>query len=109
LDIGITEEEFWNMTFTEVRNRVDCYTRRKKVLDQERATYDYILADLIGRSVSRLYSSTNNLPEIEKVYPGIFNEDKLQEQRDQKKAELSAMRFRMFAISHNKRIKEADG
>ena len=40
---------------------------------QEKATYDYILADLIGKSVSRLYSSSNTMPDIAEVYPSLFD------------------------------------
>lgn len=72
---------------------------------QERASFDYILADLIGRSVSRIYNSSNKMPEIDKVYPTLFDSKEASEQKKTKKAELSALRFTLFADSYNKRFK----
>ena len=110
LDIGLTEQEFWCMTFAELNRAIMSHNRKEerkqKEFEANRAAYDYILADLIGRSVARLYSSTAHMPEVFEVYPKVFNDEKIKEQREQKEAELSALRFRMFADSFNKRIKE---
>lgn len=73
---------------------------------QERATYDYILADLIGYSVARVYNSSNKIPTIAEVYPSLFDSSELQESRKAKQAELSALRFKQFADSYNQRFKE---
>lgn len=69
---------------------------------------DYKLADLIGQSVGRLYSSANKLPELNDVYSFLFDEEdqeKIKEQEAERKAELSAIRFKQFADSFNKRFK----
>lgn len=65
--------------------------------------YDYILADLIGRSMARVHSSANKMPGIEKAYPTLFDAEELENRR---KAELSALRFRQFANSYNQRFEE---
>ena len=72
---------------------------------QERASFDYILADLIGRSISRIYNSANNVPTISEVYPTLFDSEEIQEAKSVKQDELSALRFRQFAQSYNKRFK----
>ena len=94
------------MTFGEVARAVESYNRTKRAQQQEQAYFDYALADLIGRSVSRIHSSANKMPEIEQVYPTFFNVEEIQEQKQQKKAELSALRFKQFANSYNKRFLE---
>lgn len=106
LDMGFTEQEFWEMTLGELHRAIMSHNRVQKKQAQERAVFDYTLAELIGRSVARLYSSTAQMPELHEVYPKLFDAEELEEQRNQKKAELSAMRFRLFANSFNKRIEE---
>ena len=81
--------------------------RMLKAQAQEKASFDYILADLIGKSVARIYSSTNTIPEISEVYPSLFDSQEIQEKKQEQKAELSALRFKLFAKSYNDRFKEA--
>lgn len=78
-----------------------------KAQAQEKASFDYLLADLIGRSVARVHSSANTMPEISEVYPSLFDSQEIQEKRQEQKAELSALRFKLFAKSYNDRFKEA--
>lgn len=73
---------------------------------QEKATLDYTLADLIGRSVARVFNSANNMPEIEEIYPTLFDSKQVQAKKQEKKAELSAIRFKLFAESFNKQFEE---
>lgn len=83
--------------------------RVKRIEAQEKATFDYILADLIGVSVSRLISSSAKpYPPIEEVYGSLFSEMKTQkvEEKITKQDELSALRFKLFAKSYNDRHKE---
>lgn len=105
LDAGIKECDFWNMTFAEIDRAIKSKNRTDKLQAQERATFDYILADLIGRSYSRLYSSSNKMPDIAEVYPMLFDSQEIQEQKQAKKDELSAIRFRLFTQSFNDRYK----
>lgn len=104
LDMGLTEKEFWDMTMAELQRAL---ASRKRVMMQEarqKANYDYILADLIGRSIGRIYSSSTKLPDISTVYPSLFDSQEIEETRAAKKAELSALRFKQFADSYNKKF-----
>lgn len=105
LDMGITEQEFWDMTLAELGRAIASKKRLMKQQARERASFDYILADLIGRSVARVYSSAANIPDIATVYPALFDSKELEEKKAAKKAELSALRFKQFAESFNKKYK----
>lgn len=94
------------MTISELNRVVESRKRVQKLEAQERAYFDYALADLIGRSVARIHSSANQMPQIAEVYPGIFDAIEVEEKLQQKKDELSALRFRQFADSYNKKFKE---
>lgn len=108
MDLGITEREFWEMSLCELDRATESYIRRKKQSQQERASFDYILADLIGCSIGRIYSSTTHLPPLEETYPSLFSSEEIQEKREQTKIELSAIRFRQFATAYNKRRFESE-
>ena len=92
------------MTLAELERAIDSKKRVYKQQAQEKASYDYILADLIGKSISRIYSSSNEYPSIERVYPTLFDTEQIEEARAEKQAELSAIRFKQFADSFNSRF-----
>jgi hypothetical protein len=106
LDYGITEERFWRMTLAEVLREINSRKRMQIEQAKEKASFDYILADLIGRSNARLHSSSNRLPSIAEAYPSLFVADEIAAQQQKRKEELSALRFKQFAASFNKRFKE---
>lgn len=72
---------------------------------REKASYDYKLADLIGRSVARIYSSSNRLPDISQIYPNLFDSEEIEELKQENKDKASALRFKQFASSFNKNYK----
>lgn len=94
------------MTIGELERAIRSKQKAIKAKAQEQATYDYILAELIGRSVARIYNSSNKMPEIAEVYPNLFDSAEIEERKQAKKAELSALRFKQFANSYNQRFKE---
>lgn len=104
LDFGLSELDFWDMTPGEVVRYINSRSKVKRIEAQERASYDYILANLIVKGVGITLGSKETMPKVQEVYPGIFDdlikeqEEKLQEKR----AQLSALRFRQFAQSYNK-------
>ena len=104
LDYGITEKDFWEMTLAELDRFIESKKRVELVRAQERACYDYILADLIGKSIGRLYSSSTKLPEIAEAYPSLFDSKEVEDQKQKKRDELSALRFKQFANFHNRKI-----
>ena len=97
------------MTLAEAIRAVESRKRVLKAEAQEKASFDYILADLIGRSVSRIHSSSNKMPQLYEVYPSLFDAEILEAQQQKKKDELSAMRFKQFAAAfNNKGVKNAN-
>lgn len=94
------------MTIAELIRFADSKQRVMKQQAQEKATYDYILADLIGQSISRLYSSTAKLPDISEVYPTLFDIQQVEEKKQKQRDELSALRFKQFAKSFNENYKQ---
>lgn len=109
LDAGLSEYEFWNMTLAEVIRALESKRRINLLQAQEKASYDYILADLIGRSVARIHSSSNQLPQIAEVYPTLFDKTEAEEKIQEKKDELSVLRFKQFAESFNNKFKKEAG
>ena len=108
LDIGITEKDFWDMTFAEVQRANKSYLRVKKVQMQDKATFDYLLAKLINKGVANILGDKSAYPTLEEAYPGIFD-DVVEEQKEkiqEQKMSLSALRFKQFAQSHNKKFEE---
>lgn len=106
LDCGITEWDFWDMTLAELERAVASKRRIQKVEAKEKASFDYILADLVGRSVARIYSSSNKMPDIKEIYSSLFDEEDekvIEEKRQERQAELSALRFKQFADAYNKK------
>jgi hypothetical protein len=93
------------MTIAELERAIESKKRVKKIQDQERAAFDYALADLIGRSISRIYSSSAKMPEIYEVYPSLFDSENIQEQKQAQQAELYALRFKQFAQNYNDKIR----
>ena len=106
LDAGISEADFWNMTLGEVIRAIESRNRLIRMDAKERAVFDYTLADLIGRSIARIHSSSNKMPEINEAYPTLFESAEIQEQRQARKDEMSVIRFRQFASSYNKKFEE---
>lgn len=108
LDFGLSELDFWTMTPGEVVRYVDSRSRTMKREAQEKASYDYILANLIVKGIGITLGSKETMPTIQQTYPTLFDdlmkeqEEKIQEQ----KAQLSALRFRQFAQSYNKNYKK---
>ena len=107
LDYGISENEFWNMTLSELTRAIESKKRVDKVRLQEKANFHYILANLIGKSISRIYSSSNKMPDISEVYPTLFDSKEIEEKKQENKNKLSALRFKQFADSFNSKFKKS--
>lgn len=103
---GISESDFWNMTLAEINRAVDVKRKIQKEELQTRASMDYVLADLIGRSIARLHSSSAKMPTLADAYPSLFEKEEVEEKIQEKKDELSSLRFKQFAQSFNSRFKE---
>ena len=98
------------MTVGEIIRAVESNNRRVKAEAKERAAYDYILANLIAKGVGIAFGGKGNFPTIHEVYSGVF-EDEIkakEEELEQSKIELSALRFKQFAQSYNKRFENKE-
>lgn len=95
------------MTIAELIRLVDSKKRTQLEAAKERAIYDYTLADLVGRSIGRLYSSANKYPTIADAYPSLFTTEEVDKIMIEKKDTLSALRFKQFAQAYNDKNKEA--
>lgn len=96
------------MTIGELERAIESKKRIKRRQEQERASFDYVLADLIGRSISRIYSSSNKMPELSEAYPTLFDSKEMQEKKQERKDDLSALRFKQFAQNYNKSFKNKE-
>jgi hypothetical protein len=107
INVGLDEERFWNMTVAEIQRYMDGAIWRMK----QQAQFDYTLANLIGVSVARIMSNEVNYPQIEEIYPELF-EDIIKEKQRQKEEEViinkSVNNFLAFAMKHNSRLKGSE-
>ena len=92
------------MTIAELNRAIGSFNRVKRIEAQERATYDYLLADLIGHSIGRMRSASVTYPEISDVYPTLFDAEAIRQKKQEQKQALSALRFKQFAHSYNTRF-----
>lgn len=94
------------MTIAELIRLVDSKKRTQEREAREKAAADYKLADLIGRSISRIYSSSAQYPSIADAYPNLFTQEEVEEKLQAKRDELSVLRFKQFTQFHNNKYKE---
>lgn len=96
------------MTIAEITRMAKSKQRTTITASKERAMFDYLLADLIGKSVSRIYSNSARMPELYEVYPSLFEQEDIEEKKQEQRDTLSALRFKQFAQSYNKRFKKEE-
>ena len=94
------------MTIAEVNRAIKSNERVQLAQLKEKAILDYKLADLIGRSMARLYSKVAEMPYISEIYPTLFDSVIIKEQKQAKLDELSALRFKQFAQNFNKNLQQ---
>ena len=106
LDYGIKEWEFWDMTIPELERAIESKKRLLQLEAKEQAANNYLLADLIGRSIARMHTDAEVFPEIYDFYPTLFDKEAILKSRAEERAKQSALRFTQFATSHNKKLTE---
>lgn len=67
-------ETFWELTIDEIKMFINAHVEKENDEFKNACFRDYRHADLVGLSVSRLFSQKNKYPKIDKVYPGMFKE-----------------------------------
>lgn len=96
---GMNINAFYSYTIAEIKSYINSRIERENESFKNQAILYYKLADLIGASVSRLFSKQAKYPKIEKVFPGIFEEEKI-DPAEQYKADLFS-----WANAHNEKLK----
>lgn len=98
------------MTPGEVIRYAESRTRVRKLEAQEKASFDYILANLIVKGVGLTLGSKGSFPSIEEAYPTLFQEEvkEVEERNRELKNNLSALRFKQFAQSYNNKFKNKE-
>ena len=94
------------MTIAELARAIESKKRQHINQLKEKASFDYVMADLIGKSISRIYSSSSKMPSIAEAYPTLFSQEQENQIKQEQQDTLSALRFKQFAASFNKRFKE---
>ena len=104
MSIGMREEDFYNSTIKQITRYVESYNKQQENQLQEKAFFDYQLANLIGMSVARLLSKDAKYPTFEKAYPFI-NKDAKAEVDEDWEMEVQHNKLREWAEQINKKFK----
>ena len=81
-----------------IQQELECGKLRKLELGIESPALEYGI----------YYNSNNKIPEISYFYPNLFDSEEIEEKKQERKDELSVLRFKHFADSYNKKYKEAN-
>lgn len=97
------------MTIAELNRAVESYQRRENQKAKEKASFDYVLAQMIGLNLNRaINGSDTDYPTIAEIYPTLFIE-KAQQQKEEKadrKALAFAIQLKQFSQQHNEKLKK---
>lgn len=94
------------MTLGELQRLFEAKQEVYKARAREKAENNYILAGLIGINLSRVFNTSIEIPPIEEVYPNLFDVEQIREEKQNKKQELSVLRFKQFAQTFNKKFEK---
>jgi hypothetical protein len=89
------------MTKIEVERYLEGAVWRMK----QKAQFDYSLAYLHGAAIARIFDSNNKFPEIQEVYPDLFQVQKAEEVKVDTATTNSVNNFLAFAMKHNAKLK----
>lgn len=92
------------MSIGELQRKIDSFNRVNKHRLQEKATFDYIQAELIAVGFSMCFNKQARFPPIEEVYPQIFGEEDEEEvkaKKEKEKIDISVLRFLQFKEKNN--------
>lgn len=86
---------------------MESYNRTKQAQAKEKASFDYVLASLIVKGVGICLGSKETFPKLEEAYTTAFSDDieRRKEEEEEQRAQLSALRFKQFAQTYNKRFR----
>lgn len=103
MSIGMREEDFYNSTLSQVTRYVNAHNQQQENELQEKAYFDYQLANLIGMSVARLLSKDAKYPKFEKAYPFVNKETQSKEVDEEWEMEVHHHKLLEWAEQMNKK------
>lgn len=113
LGLGVSIEEYWHLTISEMDDIIDNRNRMMKDDEKRRIDSLFLLADAISSRISYIFSSEESRVDPIRqwdVYPALFAEEKNIHEEAVKEIQLQEYkeRRRKHAVEHNIRRKEAE-
>lgn len=107
LDIGGKPLDFWDLTVLEIRDMIESYNRVMIQKQKEKIIESYRLSQMIANNVSMLLSKDAKPLEVWDYAPELFEKEReqVEQARLDQELRLHKERMRMFAESHNRKLK----
>lgn len=107
LDIGGKSLDFWDLTVLEIRDMIESYNRVTIQKQKEKIIESYRLSQMIANNVSMLLSKDAKPLEVWDYAPELFEKEReqVEQARLDQELRLHKERMRMFAESHNRKLK----
>lgn len=95
------------MTIAEIDRAIKSKEKLLRIEAQEKASYDYLQAQLIIKGIAICLGSKESFPQLHEAYPKLFDDvmEKQEEAIQQQKVDISTLRFKQFAQSYNNNFK----
>ena len=107
LDVGGKPLDFWDLTMLEIRDMIESHNRVTIQKQKEKIIESYRLSQMIANNVSMLLSKDAKPLEVWDYAPELFEKEREQVEQARLVQELNLHkeRMRMFAESHNRKLK----
>lgn len=107
LDIGGKPLDFWDLTVLEIRDMIESYNRVMIQKQKEKIIESYRLSQMIANNVSMLLSKDAKPLEVWDYAHELFEKEReqVEQARLAQELRLHKERMRMFAESHNRKLK----
>lgn len=107
LDVGGKPLDFWDLTMLEIRDMIESHNRVTIQKRKEKIIESYRLSQMIANNVSMLLSKDAKPLEVWDYAPELFEKEReqVEQARLTQELKLHKERMRMFAESHNRKLK----
>lgn len=107
LDIGGKPLDFWDLTILEIRDMIESHNRVTIQKQKEKIVESYRLSQMIANNVSLLLSKEAKPLDVWDYAPELFEKEReqVEQARLAQELRLHKERMRMFAESHNRKLK----
>ena len=113
--MGYSPSFFWDSSISEIYDLMESYNRREKLKTEEyeaklkvRIMLNSILARQISEHVSCLFSKDAQITPIDKLFPGIFKTEELEDKKVKNDLALYKAKMDDFAFRHNRRLRKEE-